>query len=58
MLIKKGFAWALVGEDGSLIEDMDMFLTYPTRNKALMGIQPKENEAVERVVKVKIEVIK
>jgi len=57
MLIPKGFAWAVVDEDGKLVWDIiggskTMALIFPTKTEAKIMCQD-----VERVVKVKIEVI-
>lgn len=55
MLIKKGFAWAVVDEVGKLVEEDDAYCVYTTKGKANIECRKNDNE---RVVKVKIEVIK
>jgi hypothetical protein len=60
MLIKKGFAWGIVDEEGKLVDcsmgmvEAPVYLVFPTKNSA------KSNCAidVERVVKVKIKEFK
>ena len=56
MLIKKGYAWAVVDEGGELIYDevMGSYDVFPTRDEAMFY---RQKDANERVVKVKIEVM-